>query len=142
MPGYWWQCQNCSSTADFPTATSSRSLPAFLRDRMLPSGWDQTLLKMGCKCGADLRITYDFPRRGQKEVLQVIRMVGIEWGSEYLMMMWETAPASDPNERYFDFKYLRDRNPWGLNKAAVFPRASLKKIFALYREKAGVADFP
>lgn len=94
-----------------------------------------------CKCGAEMRISYDFPRQ-QKEVLQVIRMVGIEWSPEYLMMMWETAPTSDPDERWFDFKYLRERNSWGLNKAAVFPQASLKKIFALYREKAGVVNFP
>jgi hypothetical protein len=139
MPG-WWQCQHCNSTTDFFAATSTQSLPAFLRDRMVPSGWDQTLLAQPCKCGAEMRITYHFPRR-EKEVLQVIRMVGIEWSPEYLMMMWESAPASDPNERWFDFKYLRGRNPWGLNKA-LFPQASLKQIFALFRHKAGVLDFP
>jgi hypothetical protein len=141
MPGYWWQCHVCNATTDFLAATSTRSLPAFLRDRMVHSKWDQALLALPCKCGAEMRITYDFPRQ-QKEVLQVVRMVGIEWDPEYLMMMWETAPASDPNERWFDFKYLRGRNPWGLNKAAVFSKATLTEIFALYREKAGVVNFP
>jgi hypothetical protein len=141
MPGYWWQCHDCGNKATFLVASSTRSLPAFLRDKMVHSGWDQALLVAPCKCGKEMRVTYDFPGR-RRELLQVIRMVGIEWGQDYLMMMWETAPASDPRECWFDFKYLRGRNPWGLNKAAVFPQASLTRIFALYRQKAGVADFP
>jgi hypothetical protein len=101
---------------------------------MVASAWDQTLLAKPCSCGSELRITYDFPRQN-KEVLQVIRMVGVEWTPEYLMMLWETAPASDPSERWFDFKYIRGRNPWGLNKAAVFPQELLKALFALLPSK-------
>jgi len=88
-----------------------------------------------------MRITYDFPGK-KKEVLRVIRIVGIQWTIEHLMMMWETSPDRTLKERWFDFKYLRGLNPLGLNRPAVFPEAILKQVFALYREKADIVDFP
>lgn len=69
-------------------------------------------------------------------------IVGLDIDGEYLPMMWETYAVASPDDKWFDFKYINGRNPWGLNKAAVFVRADLNRIFALYQEKTGNSVFP
>lgn len=72
----------------------------------------------------------------------VVHIVGIETDDDYLPMMWETFWDRRPDAPVFDFKYLRGRNPFGLNKPPIFERADLKKLFALYCDKAGAISFP
>jgi hypothetical protein len=139
MPGYWWECEACGGTVDFPEATGTSS---FVWDRLLASEWDQSLLTPPCKKCANgvLRITYEFPR-GDKVVLRVIHIVGLHH-DDYVPMMWKTYPKDSPADRRFDFKYQRVRSPWGLNKAALLSRQDLHALFERYREKTGVHDFP
>jgi hypothetical protein len=109
---------------------------------LLSSGWEQSLLVSACPhCGdASCRITYELPRE-DKVTLRVVHIVGCHSG-DYVPMMWETCPTDSQEDRWFDFKYQRSRNPWGLNKAAVLSRQELSEIFALYCEKTGKPKFP
>jgi len=119
-------------------------MASFIWDKMLATGWDQSLLTPTCsKCHTGiLRITYEFPR-SDKVVLQVMHIVGLkEEDDDYVAMMWETQPQHSPAERWFDFKYQRGRNPRGLNKPVVFSRENLHDLFEIYRKKTGVQIFP
>lgn len=68
-------------------------------------------------------------------------IVGLQFG-DHVPMMWETHAKSSPSDPIFDFKYISGRNPWGLNKTAVFSRQRLRELFRRYREKTGVTEFP
>lgn len=142
MAGYWWQCEACGNKFDFQTTVGYPSMSGFVWDKLLPSGWDQSLLTSACpSCKKGLRrITYDFPRE-EKVLLHVVHIVGLQY-ENYVPMMWETYPVDDPDSRWFDFKYQHKRSPWGLNKAAVFSCEGLQELFTLYRAKTGATNFP
>jgi hypothetical protein len=142
MAGYWWECEACGKETDFLTTGAAASLASFVWDRLIPSDWDQSLLTAPCSagCAGPQRITYHFPR-DDRMTLRVIHIVGLK-SDDYVPMMWETYSTESPSERMFDFKYQRGRNPWGLNKAAVFSRSDLHQIFALYRDKPKALEFP
>jgi len=117
-------------------------MASFIWDRLIPADWDQSLLTSVCPhCDhGTRRITYDFPRE-DKVTRRVAHIVGIA-SDDFVPMMWETYPTDDPSDLAFSFNYQIRRSPWGLNKAGVFSREALRRIFALYREKASAADFP
>lgn len=142
MPGYWWECEFCCNQSDFQTAVNCSSMASFVWDRLRPEHWNQDLLVARCprcNCVAS-RITYEFPRR-DGVTLRVVHIVGLQF-DDYVPMMWETYPTESPNDRWFDFKYQIGRNPWGLNKAAVFSRQELHELLAIYRRLTGAAEFP
>lgn len=142
MPGYWWECETCGEKSDFPTTVGASSISSFVWDKLLAADWDQSLLVSPCpRCShGSRRITYEFPRE-DKVTLRVVHIVGLQ-SDDYVPMMWETYPTDSPSDRWFDFKYQRGRNPWGLNKAAVFSRQELHELFTRYRQKTGAPDFP
>lgn len=134
--GYWWECEQCGHACTFLEACGSKSLAAFVWNVLLPAHWDQRVLTKRClACLADsMRITYEFPRT-DREVLRVVSIVGVSPRGKYLPMMWETYPVSDPDDRWFDFKYLNGVNPWGLNKPPVLSREDLRMLFVTYEER-------
>jgi hypothetical protein len=70
-------------------------------------------------------------------------MVGLgPFDNVYVPTMWETYDVSAPEYRMFDFKYVNNRNIWGLNKPAVFTREELRELFALYELRTGMSSFP
>jgi hypothetical protein len=145
MPSYWWQCTKCpAAPVLFGKSCKSRGVVHFIWDELLPARWDQSLLAQKCTaCGeSSLRITYEFPRKPNKEILRVIHVVGTGPHGDYLPMMWETSPSADLSTRWFDFKYIRGRSIWGMNKAAVLERADLHALFQAYRDRTGDAAFP
>lgn len=114
MPGYWWECENCGQHGgEFREATGCSSIAAFIRAKLLPSDWDQSLLLRECKqCGQhSCRITYDFPRK-ERLVFRLVHAVGLEL-DDYLPVMWEFYEVGEPHTLKFDFKYLLGRNPTG-----------------------------
>lgn len=141
MQAYWWECEVCETKAEFTEITKDSSVVSFIRGKLVPSGWDQSLLQSKCThCpSGTLRITYEFPRKN-KEILRVVHMVGLEYG-EYLPMMWETYQVSS-REDLFDFKYIIGRNPFGLNKPAAVSRKDLHALFELYRTRTNTTGFP
>lgn len=144
MPSYWWQCDTCQIVETFPAVCEASGIVTFVRNILIPSDWDQSKLILPCpKCGGHkLRITYDFPRQKDPVRLNVVHLVGlIHDDAYYLPMMWETRPSTD-TETWFDFKYISGNSLWGLNKAAVFSRSELKRLFQTYEQKCGVAPFP
>lgn len=142
--GYWWQCESCGAISDFPEACGFKGIPDYIWDVLIPSFWEQSKLLLECrKCNKrSMRITYEFPRR-EKVILQVIHIVGLgPIEGSYIPMMWETKPSED-NVNWFDFKYIdHRRNPWVLNKPAVFSRENLKQLFNLYNDKTDSITFP
>jgi hypothetical protein len=140
MPGYWWHCESCDSDFTFPEARASSSIVAFIWDDLVTHRWDQTLLNRICpKCSKQtVALRYEFPRRKEPESLKVVHIVGITPpDGSYLPMVWETAPLRDPEQRWFDFKYMNGRSNWGLNKAAALDKSELRRLFALYEEVTG-----
>jgi len=146
MPAYWWKCQACGKKAEFSEVCNSRSMAYFVWDELLHSSWDQGCLVKQCPHCAkkEARITYEFPRkRKEKEVLTLVRAVGLDpFNDRYVPMMWETIPDSEPDKRWFDFKYVYGRSVFGLNKPAVFSRKGLADLFDLYRKMSGESSFP
>lgn len=144
MPGYWWQCEECGNIEDFPSACGTSSICGFLRDLLIPSRFDQALLVRDCPICLQysLRITFDFPRN-DKITLHVRHIVGQSPSEDgaYVPMMWETYPAGSPDDSWFHFNYINDRQVFGLNKAGVFEEHNLKAIFELYRARTGQALF-
>ncbi|MBI3580747.1 MAG: hypothetical protein HY098_01480 [Nitrospinae bacterium] len=137
MTGYWWECENCGEKKDFQTATGDAAIAHFLWDKMLPSSWDQGNLLIKCsKCKGTMRIAYEFPRK-EKTAVRVRHIVGITDDNSFLQMMWETFPADNPKEEWFDFKYINERNPFGLNKPVVLSRSELQKLFETYYASTG-----
>jgi hypothetical protein len=143
MAAYWWACEKCDAIENFIDVCGYKGIAHYIWDILLASSWDQDKLLLACKaCGQrSLRIAYDFPG-GDKISLRVVHIVGLgPIKGEYVPMMWETYPISEINERWFDFKYVKGRSVWGLNKPAVFSPDKLSEIFALYQNKVGVAAF-
>ena len=118
-------------------------MPAFLRKIMIPNNWDQSKLIEQCQACNEtaLRITYEYPRQDDPDLIQVLHMVGLVQG-EYLPMMWETYYAPNDQSTFFDFKYMWKNNAWGLNKAAAISRDDLRKLFSLYEQQTGATGFP
>jgi hypothetical protein len=149
MAAYWWECEGCGKSVDFPNATGAGGITRFIRDILLPSDWDQSLLLRQCTaCDKPLlRMTYEFPRGKETVSLHTVHIVGLD-KDEYLPMMWETCPMDSPQERWlseerwFDFKYINKSSIFGLNKPAVFLQDELRRLFDLYRTKTGVTNFP
>jgi hypothetical protein len=144
MAGYWWECETCDSKHDFDQVAGVRSMSSFVWDGLVPSNWDQGLLTSACpECHEGvLRITYDFPRQVDRLFMRVLHIVGLKF-DDYVPMMWETyIKESKPREECIDFKYQRNRNPWGLNKAAHLSRSNLHELFSVYRERTGEQSFP
>jgi hypothetical protein len=134
MPAYWWQCTSCSSIATFAEMTVSTGLPSFLWDELRPSNWDQGLLRRHCsRCSTPtMQVAHHFPRE-KRETVTVNHIVGLVPSDKgYMPMMWEGAFLSDPESPLFDFKYVIERQNWGLNKPAVFSREDLRHLFDLY----------
>lgn len=145
MSSYWWKCQSCGETAEFPEVTQSKGIAHYIWDVLVPSQWNQSHLVLPCpKCNSQsLRIAYEFPRKNRVELV-LIHAVGLDpVDGVYIPMMWETAPDSSTDEEHWiDFKYINGRSIFGLNKAAVFTRADIHVLFAKYKEVTGQRDFP
>ena len=145
MPSYWWECEQCKAKREFPDVTSSNGIAHYIWDCLIPFNWDQSALVMPCKeCNnGTMRITYEFPRKKERETIHVVYIVGVRLNNEiYGAMMWETYPESDPTGRWFDFKYINGRHLYGLNKPAVFSRPYLSELFKLYRTMTEEKSFP
>lgn len=143
MSAYWWECEKCGKKYDFNTACKSPGIAHYIRDALVLSKWDQALLLIECpNCHQkSLRIFYEFPRK-EKELLKVIHIVGLgEQKNSYIPMMWETSPFPF-NDIWFDFKYINNRNIWGLNKPAIFCQNDLRELFELYCKRTGKKSFP
>src|SRR5688572_28193155 len=68
---YWWQCTACGARPSWLTVCDSKSIAAFIRDELAPSGWDQRLLRRTCECRRRaLYITYRL-KRGDPERVSV-----------------------------------------------------------------------
>ena len=125
-------------------STDGLGVGKYIRDRIINSGWDQTLLQSACpQCNnsnAQMRITYQFPKR-KTDVLQVLHMVGLVYPEDpdYVPMLWETANLSRPDESLFQFNYILGKNVMGLRTAAVLGLEEIKGLLELYREKTGKA---
>ena len=141
MNSYWWECESCGYRSNFKEAVGSESIAHYIWDELIPSSWDPKKLILTCKkCNkGKMRITYEFPRKN-KEVFQVVHIVGLVKG-KYVPMMWESKPLGE-DVSCFDFKYIIDRNPYGLNKPAVFTREELKELLDLYKSVTGSTNFP
>jgi hypothetical protein len=137
MPAYWWSCIKCGKKETFQNACDCNGIHGFIWHQLLPSDWDQRLLRKRCaKCRANsLRITYEFPR-AKKELVFVNHIVGLGLDG-WIPMMWETVFSGTRSNRLYDFKYVGRKNIWGLNKPAVFTEDTLREIFELYRKKSG-----
>ena len=144
MPAYWWKCGACAATAAFGDVSRSPGIAHFIWDELVPTNWDQSLRLLACPgCGGEhLRITYEFPRKDRVE-LTLVRAVGLDPNDDdYVPMMWETVPDWPSDDRWFDFKYVKGRRVFGLNKPAVFDREGLRKLFKLYCRVAKTEAFP
>ena len=105
MPSYWWQCDNNEEhKKTFKQATGIESTPHFIRDILIPSGWDQEKLIKKCdQCNGKLYITYEFPR-AKPETIRVIKIIGIgKVEDEYIPMMWETRFKPYNEKSVYDF---------------------------------------
>jgi len=146
MPGYWWKCDGCNRRCEFndpdlPADLRFGSVAPFIRDVLVPKNWNPVHLLRHCPgCGQQaLRIAYEFPRENAEQ-LRVIGIVDLTWDErrdaqadqEYLPMMWETYFLGNRNRSYFDFKYIRGKRVWGLNKPAVFSQNDLRRLFEKY----------
>jgi hypothetical protein len=144
MPGYWWECDGCHTKRTFEEVTG-RGPVVFICDD-LSVDWDQAKLRKPCGVCTKglLRVTFEFPRE-EKETLTVIHIVGLTPPERdgYLPMIWETIPRGEPDgTRWFHFNYIYRRRNWGLNKAAVFERGDLGRLFELFHEKTGNRFIP
>jgi len=144
MTGYWWQCEKCKAKFEFDQIGGANSIAGFIRDVLLPSDWDQSLLLQRCPtCGENsARITYDFPRKKNPLVFRVVNIVGLDFPGTYLPMMWGSYEVTDPATVKYDFKYIEGRNPQGLTKPAIFTKDDLAELFALYCKKTSKKSFP
>ena len=134
---YWWQCTACGARPTWLAVCASKSIAAFIRDELAPSGWDQRLLRRTCKCRRrSLYITYRL-KRGDPERVSIKHIVGLCLEEEYLPMLWETFRHATPKVRWIDFKYQRGRSPWGLSKRLVLARPQLSRLLRAYEKATG-----
>ena len=137
MPKYWWQCTSCGDRPAWLAVSSSRSIAAFIWDELLPSGWDQRLLRRRCKCRRrTLRITYRLGR-GDPDRARVERIVGLDPDGDYVPMLWETSRQSSPRTKWIDLKYQRGRSPWGLTKRVILEKPRLVRLLRAYERAVG-----
>ena len=133
MAKYWWQCTSCGDKPKWLEVCRSRSIAAFNWDELVPSGWDQDLLKRKCKCNRNtLRITYRF-RSGDPERISIKHIVGLPPKGDYLTMLWETFRHSSPKKSWIDLKYQRGRSPWGLSKRLVLEKTQFARLLRAYK---------
>jgi hypothetical protein len=71
----------------------------------------------------------------------VQHIVGLDY-ENWLPMLWETRPQSDPETRLSDIKYVSRNNTWGLNKPAVLTQSGPRELFAVYSKKVSNRPFP
>jgi hypothetical protein len=139
---YWWQCISCGDRPAWLSVCHSRSIAAFIWDELAPSGWDQRLLRLRCKCNRrSLRITYRY-RRGDSERVSIKHIVGIGPDGDYLPMLWDTFRHSTPRTHWIDFKYQRGRSPWGLTKRLVLEKAQLTRLLRAYERATYLVIVP
>ena len=134
MARYGWQCVSCGARPAWPAVCASKSIAAFIRDELVPSGWDQDLLRRRCECGRrSLYITWKL-QRGNPERVSIRHIVGLSLEDEYLPMLWETFRHGTPKTRWIDFKYQRGRSPWGLSKRLVLLRPHFLRLLRAYEQ--------
>jgi len=134
---YWWQCISCGAKPGWLAVCESKSIAAFIRDELVPSGWDQGLLRRTCACRhRSLYITYRL-KRGDPERVSVRHIVGLSLDDDYFPMLWTTFRHATPKTRWIDFKYQRGRSPWGLTKRLVLTQAHLVRLLRLYEKVTG-----
>jgi hypothetical protein len=134
---YWWQCISCGDRPAWLAVCGSKSIAAFIRDELAPSGWDQSLLRRTCQCKRrSLYITYRL-QRGDPERVSVRHIVGLRLEDDYLPMLWETFRHATPRTRWIDFKYQRGRSPWGLTKRLVLQQPHLSRLLRTYEKATG-----
>jgi hypothetical protein len=146
MKGYWWSCTDskCNHIADDywqrVLGGKQGKIYVFIRDVMIPSGWDQKHLKQKCPLcqKRTFHITYGFPRSGHPEKkVVVLNMVGLTEinnvpDDHYVPMCWHTKPMPAAYGPWYDFKYLRlIGSISGLTSPAVLERAHLKKLLLM-----------
>ena len=134
---YGWQCLACGERPAWLAVCESRSIAAFIHDVLVPSGWDQRLLRRPCRCGRrSLYITYRL-KRGDTERVSIRHIVGLDLQDEYLPMIWETFRHATPRIRWMDFKYQRGRSPWGLTKRLVLTQPQLSRLLGAFQKATG-----
>ena len=137
MAKYWWQCTSCGDRPSWLSVCESKSIAAFIWDELVPSGWDQKLLRRTCKCKRrSLYITYRL-QRGDTERVSIKHIVGLKLADDYLPMMWETFRHATPKTTWMDFRYQRTRNPWGLTKRVALQRAQLSRLLKAFEKITG-----
>ena len=134
---YGWQCISCGARPAWKTVCDSASIAAFIRDELMPSGWDQRLLRRTCECGRrSLYITYRL-KRGDPERVSIRHIAGLKLPDDYLPMLWETFRHATPATRWIDFKYQKGRSPWGLTKRLVLTQPQLARLLRDYGKLTG-----
>ena len=134
---YWWQCIACGARPAWTDVCESRSVAAFIRDELVPGGWDQRALQRTCVCRRRaLYITYRL-KRGDPDRVSIRHIVGLALEDEYLPMVWETFRHSEPKARWIDFKYQRGRSPWGLTKRLVLTQPQLSRLLRADQRHTG-----
>ena len=134
---YWWQCISCGARPAWLAVCASKSIAAFIRDELAPSGWDQGLLRRTCACKRRaLYLTYRL-QRGDPERVSVRHIVGLDLDDDYLPMIWATFRHATPKTDWIDFKYQRGRSPWGLTKRLVLQKPHLARLLKSYEKVTG-----
>jgi hypothetical protein len=142
MEGYWWKCEECDHEVRCESLLGC-GIPTYVHDQIIEREWDQSALRQKCPTCKQfsLLITYEFPRK-DREIVSVLNIVGPEDNNgDYVPMMWVTRPESSKREVWFQFNYMRGRNPFGLNKAAVFSEDGLRSLARIYEQKTGRSLF-
>src|SRR5688572_4347133 len=137
MARYGWQCLACGARPAWLAVCDSKSIAAFIRDELVPSAWDQSLLRRTCECGRrSLYITWKL-QRGDPERVSARHIAGLLLADDYLPMIWGTFRHATPRTTWIDFKYQRGRSPWGLTKRLVLPQAHLARLLRAYGDATG-----
>jgi len=133
MAKYAWQCTFCGDRPAWLAVCGSRSIAAFIFDELVPSGWDQKLLRRRCKCKHhSLYITYR-ATRGDPDRISIKHIAGLSLDHDYVPMLWETFRHASPKVKWIDLKYQRGRSPWGLSKHLVLKQEHLMRLLAVYQ---------
>ncbi len=137
MAKYWWQCTSCGDRPPWLAVCESKSIASFIWDELVPSGWDQKLLRRTCMCKRrSLYITYRL-KRGDTERVSVKHIVGLMLEDDYLPMVWETFRHASPKTSWIDLKYQRARSPWGLTKRVALQKPQLTRLLRAFEKATG-----
>lgn len=137
MAKYGWQCTSCGERPAWLSVCESKSIAAFIWDELMPSRWNQELLRKTCTCGRrTLFLTYRL-QRGDPERVSIKHIVGLPLADDYLPMVWETFRHATPRTTWVDFRYQRARNPWGLSKHLVLKRPQLARMLRAFEKATG-----